>query len=52
MIVSPDSILNRYRRYPTFFLDCQPLPINEYYKYLGIPFDKEFSLKPIIKMSQ
>ena len=49
MVVRPDSPQNRYRRDPTFYLAGQPLPITDCYTYLGIPFDKSLSLKPIIK---
>ena len=49
MIFRPDLPQNRYRRYPIFYLAGQPLPITDCYTYLGIPFDKTLSLKPIIK---
>jgi len=49
MVVRPDLPQYRYRRDPTFYLAGQPLPISDCYTYLGIPFDKTLSLKPIIK---
>ena len=49
MVVRPDSPLFKYKRDPTFFLAGQTIPITECYTYLGIPFDKTLSLKPVIK---
>jgi len=42
-------MLGRYKRDPTFFLAGQPIPISDCYTYLGIPFDKTLSLKPVLK---
>ncbi|KAG4108123.1 hypothetical protein H8356DRAFT_1620603, partial [Neocallimastix lanati (nom. inval.)] len=43
-------ILFQNKRDPTFYLAGQPIPITKCYTYLGIPFDKSLSLKPIIKL--
>jgi len=50
MVIRPDTPLFQNKRDPTFYLAGQPLPITDCYTYLGIPFDKTLSLKPVIKM--
>ena len=50
MVVRPDTPLFQNKRDPTFYLAGQPIPITNCYTYLGIPFDKSLSLKPIIKL--
>ena len=35
---------------PTFYLAGQPIPIPNWYTYLGIPIDKSLSLNTIIKL--
>jgi len=50
MLIRPDTPLFQYKRDPTFYLAGQPIPITKCYTYLGIPFDKNLSLNPIIKL--
>ena len=54
MVIRPDTPLFQNKRDPTFYLAGQPIPITKcyikWYTYLGIPFDKSLSLKPIIKL--
>jgi len=50
MVIRPDTAPFQNRRDPTFHLAGQPIPITKCYTYLGIPFDKSLSLKPIIKL--
>jgi len=50
MVIRPDTPLFQNKRDPTFYLAGQPIPITKCYTYLGIPFDKSLSLKPIIKL--
>ena len=35
----------------TFFLTGQPIPIDDCYIYLSIPFDKTLSLNPVVKIN-
>jgi len=50
MVIRPDTPLFQNKSDPTFHLAGQPIPITKYYTYLGIPFDKNLSLNPIIKL--
>ena len=50
MVIRPDTAPFQNKRDPTFHLAGQPIPITKCYTYLGIPFDKSLSLKPIIKL--
>jgi len=48
MVIRLDIPPFQNKRDPTFHLSYQLIPITKYYSYLGIPFDKSFSLNPII----
>ena len=50
MVVRPNIPLFQNKRDPTFYLAGQPLPTTDCYTYLGVPFDKNLSLNPIVKV--
>ncbi len=50
MVIRPNTPENQNKKDPTFYLAGQALPTTDCYTYLGIPFDKSLSLKPVINV--